>query len=228
MLLKSNVQLNECENWFRTLNSLSPSSKPCDKAVATGRLVILSGPSGAGKSTIVRRLLTECQMPLRLSVSATTRPPRPGEQDGREYQFVTPEKFHELREQDAFLEFKEVFGRGHWYGTLREEVASGLAQGEWVILEIDVQGALSVLAQFPDCLTIFLHPGGMEELERRLRDRGTESDAAIERRLEVARQEWNLRHHYRHQVINDSVTNAVRHICQILQTYRGEEACSKS
>jgi guanylate kinase len=228
MLLKSNVLSNACENWFKTLSSLSSPSASCDKAVAIGRLVILSGPSGAGKSTVVRRLLTDCDLPIRLSVSATTRPPRPGELEGREYHFVSPQQFEQLREQGAFLEFKEVFGRGHWYGTLRDEVASGLQRGEWVILEIDVQGALTVLAENPDCLTIFLHPGGMEELERRLRERGTESTEAIERRLEVARQEWDLRHHYRHHVVNDSVTNAVRQICQILQTYRGPEACSKS
>ncbi len=141
---------------------------------------------------------------------------------------MTLEEFQERRQRGEFLEFKEVFGRGYWYGTLRDEVASGLRQGQWVILEIDVQGALSVLHHLPDCITIFLYPGDMDELERRLRARGTESEGAIARRLEVARQEWDLRHHYKHHVLNESVTDAVRQICEILQGYRGAEACSKS
>ena len=228
MLLKPNVLSSACESWSKTLSSVSSLLKSCDSHFTTGRLVILSGPSGAGKSTVVRQLIKTCQLPLVLSVSATTRQPRPGEVDGEQYHFVSPERFEQLRQQGAFLEFKEVFGRGHWYGTLRDKVTTGLELGKWVILEIDVQGALSILGQEPDCLTIFLHPGGMEELERRLRDRGTESESAIERRLEVAQQEWELRHYYRHHVVNDSVANAVRQICNILKEYQGPDACSKS
>jgi guanylate kinase len=118
------------------------------------------------------------------------------------------------------LEFKEVFNRGYWYGTLKESVTSGLRDGKWVILEIDVQGALSVLRQYPDCITIFLHPGSMGELERRLRSRGTDSEEAIRRRLDVANQEWGLREHYRHLVVNDAVDNAVKNICEILRRYQ--------
>jgi guanylate kinase len=192
-----------------------------------GQLIVISGPSGAGKSTIVRRLIQQCPLPLRLSVSATTRPPRPGEVEGVHYRFLSPEQFETLRRQGEFLECKEVFGRGHWYGTLRQPVTAGLQQGLWVILEIDVQGALSVLDQGLEPITIFLHPGGMHELERRLRRRGTESEAAIRRRLEVARQEMEALPRYRYEVINQEVAPTVARICEILQTHE-EQACSKS
>src|SRR6185436_15710478 len=114
------------------------------------RLVIVSGPAGAGKSTIVRRLLRECSMPLQLSVSATTRPRRPQEADGIDYHFLSHEDFAQRRAAGEFLECKEVFGRGDWYGTLKSEVQSGFAAGNWVILEIDVDGAASVLEAHPE------------------------------------------------------------------------------
>jgi len=189
---------------------------------APGKLVILSGPSGAGKSTVVRRLLEECPLPLRRSVSATTRPPRPGEIDGQDYHFLTEDEFRRRRDNGDFLEWKEVFGRGDYYGTLRSETTSGLLQGKWVILEIDVEGALAVLEQHPEAITIFVHPGSMVELERRLRSRGTESEASIQRRLEVARQEMAALHHYRYEVVNGTVDRAVKEICDILQANVGD------
>ena len=195
----------------------------------TPRLIIISGPSGAGKSTVTRRLLSDCELPLRLSVSATTRDPRPGEQDGREYHFLTQQRFEELRRQDAFLECKEVFGRGHWYGTLRSEVADGLAQGYWIILEIDVQGAVEVM-EHPDTnpVSLFIHPGGMDELERRLRDRGTETEDAIQRRLETAAGEMRYLHRYQYEIINGSVDAAVSQVCQILRDHQEKHTCSKN
>lgn len=191
-----------------------------------GRLIIISGPSGAGKSTIVRRLRAECPLPLDLSVSATTRPPRPGEKNGRDYWFMDDQKFAELREAGEFLECKEVFGRGVWYGTLAESVKSGLDAGKWVILEIDVEGAASVLTRDVSPITIFLHPGSMEELERRLRDRKTEDEAAIARRLEVARGEMEALARYDHEVINRHVDETVEEICHILQSYASAAAAS--
>jgi guanylate kinase len=184
-----------------------------------GRLIIISGPSGAGKSTIVRRLLNECPLPLELSISATTRQPRPGEVDRRDYFFISDNRFAELRTAGAFLECKEVFGRGIWYGTLAERVKDGLAAGKWVILEIDVEGAAAVLSRDISPITIFLHPGGMDELERRLRSRGTESEAAIERRLEVARGEMEALPRYDHEIINRQLDATVEAICQLLQSY---------
>jgi guanylate kinase len=183
---------------------------------ARGRLVVMSGPSGVGKTTVLRKLLAECPLPLRASVSATTRPPRPGEIDGVDYHFLSDEEFHRRRQRGEFLECYEVYGSGWWYGTLKAEVASGLESGVWVVLGIDVHGAFSVVDQYPDAITIFLRPSSLEELERRLRGRGTEDEASIQRRLQQARHELALADWYRHQVINDDLDRAVREICQIL------------
>jgi len=196
--------------------------------VVAGKLVILSGPSGAGKSTVVQRLLTCCPVPLRLSVSATTRAPRPGEQDGVHYHFLSREEFQRRRARGEFLECKEVFGRGDWYGTLRSEVATGYAEGKWVLLEIDVQGALSVLEQVPNAVTIFLHPGSLGELEKRLELRGTETRQSLARRLEVAGAEMGYVGRYQHEVINHTVERAVQEICAILQRCGDISRCSKN
>nr|WP_237607554.1 guanylate kinase [Roseimaritima sediminicola] len=202
-------------NWPKTL------SKPEQvRQTALGRLIVISGPSGAGKSTVVRRLLQKCPLPLELSVSATTRHPRPGEVDGREYQFLTPERFAQLRSEGAFLECKEVFGLGRWYGTLRQPVASGLKAGNWVILEIDVEGALEVMRCDLDPITLFIHPGDRQELERRLRTRKTETDAQIAARLATADAEYEALPYYQHLVINDQVERAVDEICTILKQYQ--------
>ncbi|MFN5273780.1 MAG: guanylate kinase [Planctomycetota bacterium] len=184
-----------------------------------GKLIIISGPSGSGKSTIVAKLIETCPLPLELSVSATTRPPRPGEIHGKQYWFLSPEEFQQKRSQGEFLECKEVFGRGFWYGTLKKAVSSGLSAGKWIILEIDVQGALAVLDYDPKVITIFIDPGSMEQLERRLRDRGTETEEAIERRLQVAREEMGLKDHYRHSVTNDILEDTVSQVCRLLCQY---------
>lgn len=181
-----------------------------------GKLVIISGPSGAGKSTVLKRVLAECSRPLELSVSATTRQPRPSETDGVEYHFLSKDDFARRRENNEFLEWKEVFGRGDYYGTLQDTVSAGLATGKWVVLEIDVEGAMMVLERYPEAITIFLHPGSDEELERRLRDRGTETEDSIRRRLEVARREMACLEKYKHEVVNDTVDQAVEDICHIL------------
>lgn len=186
------------------------------KTPAVGKLVVISGPSGAGKTTLLKRLFASCPRPLRPSVSATTRPPRPGEQDGIDYHFLSRDEFARRREAGEFLECFEVYQRGDWYGTLKSEVAPSLAAGKWVVLEIDVQGTLAVLEHYPDALTIFVRPSSVEDLEQRLRDRGTESEAALERRLEVARRELSAIDRYRYQVVNDDVDRAVQELCEIL------------
>ncbi len=188
------------------------------QAVKPGKLVIISGPSGAGKSTVLKRVLAECSQPLELSISATTRRPRPGETDGVDYHFLSQDDFARRRENDEFLEWKEVFKRGDYYGTLRNTVTAGLAAGKWVVLEIDVEGAMMVLESHPDAITIFLHPGSDEELERRLRYRATESEDSIQRRLEVARREMTCLEKYKYEVVNETVDQAVRDICQILNS----------
>lgn len=187
---------------------------------ASGRLVVVSGPSGAGKSTVLKRLFQAAPVPLVSSVSATTRPPRPGEVDGTDYHFLSQDDFARRRRRGEFLECFEVFGRGHWYGTLLGEVAPSLEAGNWVLLEIDVQGARSVVEQFGDAITIFLRPPSLEVLEERLRQRHTETEEAIQTRLGRARQEMASADRYRYQVVNDDVDRAVREICDILNTER--------
>ena len=191
---------------------------------APGKLIVISGPSGAGKTTVVRRLFEECRLPLRLSISATTRKPRPGERDNVDYHFLPAEEFARLREADAFLECCEVFGKGSWYGTLRSEVEAGLASGAWVLLEIDVQGALQVLEKYPEAITIFLRPESMEELERRLRGRKTETEDKIQRRLADARHELEMKHRYQYDCINDTIEQSVAEICNLLDAEANVEA----
>jgi guanylate kinase len=188
------------------------------------RLFVISGPSGAGKSTVVRELMTSCPLPLALSVSATTRQPRHGEVEGVDYFFLTLEQFAARRAAGDFLECKEY--AGNWYGTLQSQVSAGLAAGKWVILEIDVEGTLAVLEKHPAALTIFVHSGSVEELERRLRLRNTESEDALAKRLDTARRELAQKHRYRYAVINRDVPQAVREVCAILQKHAKESSCS--
>jgi guanylate kinase len=182
---------------------------------ANGRIVVISGPSGAGKTTLVKLLFQRCER-LIASVSATTRPPRPSETDGVDYHFLTPQEFAERKQAGRFIESFEVFGRGYWYGTLWDEVTPSLEAGKWVVLEIDVQGTLAVHERYPNAITIFVRPGAIEELERRLTKRGTESTEAIERRLAVARHELACADRYQYQVLNDDIDHAVEQICNIL------------
>lgn len=177
---------------------------------------MFSGPSGAGKTTVLRGVFERCRRPLVPSVSATTRPPRPGERDGVEYHFLSEEAFESRRRRGEFLECFQVFGGGHWYGTLGSEVHAALAAGQWVVLEIDVQGALAVMEQFPDAITFFIEPESAEELERRLRGRGTETEDAIQRRLARARAEMAAAGRYRFRITNEEVGRAVDEICNIL------------
>ena len=183
-------------------------------APGVGKLVVVSGPSGAGKTTVLKHLYP---LPLVPSVSATTRPPRPGEVDGVDYHFLAPEEFQRRRAAGDFLECFEVYGRGHWYGTLKSEVMPSLAAGKWVVLEIDVQGTLQVLEQYPEAITVFVAPESPEELERRLRARNTESPAALKRRLEVGMHELSFADRYRYRVVNDDVPRAVDALCNILR-----------
>lgn len=192
-----------------------------DAVSEPGRLIILSGPSGAGKSSVVRELLTQCPLPLQLSVSATTRTPRSGEVDGRDYHFVSKEQFRAMRERGEFLECKEVFEMGDWYGTLRKQVEDSLASGKWMILEIDVQGALSVMEKHRDSLSFFIRPESQDELANRLRNRGTDDEQAILRRLEVAAEELRALPQYKYEIVNRTIQQSVDDICQTLSKSLG-------
>jgi guanylate kinase len=181
-----------------------------------GKLVIISGPSGAGKSTVVKQLIEQCTVPLKLSISATTRPVRGDDKPGKNYIFLSDDEFQQKVKQGEFLEYVEVFGRGHWYGTLSEQVSTGLDAGYWIILEIDVEGAQKAKKHYPDAVSIFIHPGSLDELERRLRGRGTEQEEAIARRLEVASHEMEAAVVYDHTVVNQTIEQTVEDICQLL------------
>lgn len=171
-----------------------------------GRLVVLSGPSGVGKSTVVKALRTE-HPEVWLSVSATTRFPRPGEVDGVQYRFVSREQFAELVEGGGLLEWAEF--AGNLYGTPRQPVLDHLAAGHPVILEIDLQGARQVRAAMPEALLVFLAPPSWDELVRRLTRRGTEPPEVVDRRLAVAREELAAEPEFDETLINTSVPEVV-------------------
>jgi guanylate kinase len=185
---------------------------------AAGNIIVISGPSGAGKTTLVRQLFE--RMPrLEHSISATTRPPRPGEKDGIDYFFLTGDEFEARRQSGDFLECCQVFGKDFWYGTLQSQVAPSLAAGKAVVLEVDVAGAKSVVAKYPQAITIFVRPDSIEELERRLVARGTESSEALARRMSVARRELEQANWYQYQVMNHDVDQAVAEIEAILRQH---------
>ncbi len=181
------------------------------------RIVVLSGPSGSGKTTLVRKLVERADVTLVKSVSATTRPPRPGEIHGDDYWFLTDAEFREKLNKNEFLEHAEVFSSGFLYGTLRSELDRAWSRNAWAFLEIDVQGALRVMQQYPNAVTIFLKTPSPEEFERRLRARGTESEEVIQRRLATAERELQLADRYKYVVVNDQLETAVSEICAILK-----------
>ena len=181
-----------------------------------GLLFVVSGPSAAGKGTICKRVLAETD--LELSVSATTRKPRPGEEHGREYYFLTEEEFVQTIENNGFVE--HVINFGCRYGTLVKDVEERLARGKDLILEIDVQGGYLVRDVFPDAILIFLVPPTPEELERRIRNRGTEDEESIQNRLQTARRELKCVKDYDYLVINDDLDVAVEETKAVIQAER--------
>jgi guanylate kinase len=180
-----------------------------------GPLIILSGPSGSGKSTVLEQVLKTANWPLRLSVSATTRAPRPGEKDGVHYYFWTPEQFEREVRAGQFLEWAEVHGQR--YGTLRREVEPVREKGTGVILDIDVQGARAVKRQIPEAVLVFMRTSAFETYEQRLRRRGTEDETRIQERLATARKELAYAGEYNFEVINDDLNVAVEKFHAILQ-----------
>lgn len=183
-----------------------------------GLLFVISGPSGVGKGTICKKLL-ERRKELKLSVSVTTRAPRPGEIEGVNYFFRSEEQFQDMIERDEFLEYMCVFGKNH-YGTPKAYVAEQRAQGNDVILEIDVNGALNVKKRCPDAVMIFIAPPSMETLKKRLVGRGTETEEAVERRFTEAVKELAAAGEYDYIVVNDSLDKAVKDTESILVSER--------
>ena len=180
-----------------------------------GRLFVLSGASGSGKSTIVARLLAERgEIPVRRSISTTTRAPREGEIPDVNYYFVATDQFEAERDRGDYLEWAKV--HQHYYGTYAEPVARMRSQGLGVILVIDVQGAMAVRTRVPDAVLIFVNAPSFDVLEKRLRERDTDDEATIELRLKNARHEVAMAEQYDHQITNDHLDQAVAELAQIL------------
>ena len=183
-----------------------------------GNLLVISAPSGAGKTTLVRRLM-ERRPSLHFSISHTTRPMRRGETDGQDYFFVDDDEFEAIRQRGGFLEHASVFGNR--YGTSRERVEQLLAGGKDVLLEIDWQGAQQVRANLPECVSIFILPPSLQELEARLRGRSTDSEAVIRRRLGEAIGDISHWREFDYVIVNDDLDQAVEELLAVVAG-RGE------
>lgn len=182
--------------------------------MSKGLLVVISAPSGGGKGTILKELFARDDN-LRLSVSATTRSPRPGEKHGEQYFFISREEFEALIKEGKMLEHAEYIG--NYYGTPREPVEAWTSEGRDVVLEIEVQGGAQIKKLMPECVSIFILPPSLEVLEKRLRGRGTEDDATVRKRLITARKEIPCAKDYDYVVFNDRLEDAVEEIQAILR-----------
>jgi len=178
-----------------------------------GKLFVITAPSGAGKTSLIDALM-KADPRLKLSISYTTRAPRPGEKDGVDYHFVDDATFLRMRERGEFLESAEV--HGYRYGTSKKVITDALQRGEDLILEIDWQGARQVRALYPACVGIFILPPSVEELERRMRSRGQDADGVIRRRLEAARGEMEHAGEFNYAIINKDFDTALRELAQII------------
>ncbi len=184
---------------------------------AAGRLFVVTAPSGAGKSSLIQALLRD-EPSLRLSVSYTTRPPRPGELDGREYHFVDMQAFLAMRSRGEFLESAQV--HGNYYGTSKRVIEAALARGEDLVLEIDWQGARQVRQLYPGCVGIFILPPSLEDLERRLRKRAQDTEPVIRERLANAREELEHRGEFEYAIINKDFDAARQELASIVRKER--------
>lgn len=192
--------------------------------IEKGRLIVVSGPSGAGKSTVVFKAINGRDK-MCFSTSVTSRKPRPGEVDGREYFFINAEKFEQMVQNDELLEHAVYVG--NYYGTPRKFVEDKLASGESVFLDIEVQGARQVKEKMPDAIMIFLIPPSLDELKRRLESRGTETEETIKGRLARAREEYAEADFYDYIVVNDDIDSAANELLSILTAEKCRFAARK-
>ena len=181
--------------------------------MSTGKLIVITGPSGVGKGTIVR-LLRDRHPELELSISATTRQPRPGEIDGRDYYFVDRQKFKTMIEQEEFLEWAEY--SNNYYGTPKDKIEAQISLGRSILLEIELVGARAIKQIFPSALRLFILPPSIAELERRLRSRGKDSEEAIVRRLARAKEELSASNEFVHRIVNDNLEATIAVIEKVI------------
>ena len=184
-------------------------------------MFVITGPSGVGKGTLIRGLMERVPQ-LELSVSATTRPARPGEQDGVDYHFLSPAEFAQRIEAGDFVEHADYAGRS--YGTLREELQRRVAAGVPVVLEIEVQGARQVRTALPEAVQVFIAPPSLEALRTRLVGRGTDDSEEVERRLQVAEHELQAQPEFAHVVVNDRLEDALEQLSAIVSHSLGQDA----
>lgn len=185
------------------------------RRVGRGRLFVVSGPSGAGKGTVVQGVLAR-RPDVFLSVSVTTRPARQAERNGVHYTFISEAEFKAMRDRGDLLESAEVYG--NYYGTPRPPVEAALAGGKDVICELDIQGAESIKRAKPEAILVFIEPPSMEDLHRRLRNRGTESPGDMSKRIDAAYAEIKRKEVYDHIVVNDRLEDAVAAVIRILES----------
>ncbi|MBD5226229.1 MAG: guanylate kinase [Bacteroidales bacterium] len=184
-----------------------------------GKLIVISAPSGCGKSTIIGDIMDRGELDLQFSVSATNRKPREGETDGVSYHFLSDQQFKDLIAEGAFVEYEEVYP-GRYYGTLRSEIQNRIASGKNVILDIDVKGGINVKKQFGEtAISIFIAPPCIEELRRRLKGRGSDSDEEIEQRVGRAEYELGFSKDYDYVVINDNLAEAISAVEKIMADF---------
>ena len=184
----------------------------------TGKIIIISAPSGTGKSTIINKLMAMPDLDLKFSVSATNRAPREGEKDGINYYFLTTEEFTRKIEEDAFVEYEEVYA-GRYYGTLKSEVSRILNDGHNLILDIDVKGGINVKKLYPDAAAIFILPPSIDTLRQRLINRGTDDEETISQRVAKAEYELSFASKYDYSVVNDDLGKAVKETKTIIRNF---------
>jgi guanylate kinase len=185
----------------------------------SGKLFVITAPSGAGKTSLIDAVMRE-DPSLKISISYTTRAPRPGEKNGVDYHFVDEATFRAMRSRDEFLESAEV--HGNHYGTAKKVILEAIKRGEDLILEIDWQGAQQVRRLYPQCVGIFILPPSLEELERRIRARGQDADAVIRRRVNNAKEELAHAGEFKYAIINKDFDTARRELAEVIQAERAK------
>ncbi len=184
-----------------------------------GKVIVVSAPSGCGKSTIINSILDAGELPLRFSVSATNRRPRPGEVDGVHYHFLTTEQFRDAIADKAFVEWEEVYP-GRFYGTLRSEIERIIDRGGNVLLDIDVKGGLNVKDLYGDrAMTVFFLPPSIDELRRRLISRGTDAPDVVDERVNKAEYEISFAPRFDHRIVNDDLDSAIEKTAELISGF---------